>query len=162
MGLGGREGWALGTNRGRTGSWTPDASRLERDETVVTELRPGKLLNPRHIRALVAGLAEKASIEKRVTPHVLRHTAATRMLKAIGDVRRVREFSGHADVSTTQVYTEVLAQDVAEAVDAVPDVEAEPEDHQLSEAEQIAAQVLAALPVEVRDALEQWSEVNRD
>ncbi len=93
------------------------------EEIVVTELKPGKPLNPRYIRALVARLAEKAGIEKRVTPHVLRHTAATRMLKAIGDVRRVQEFLGHSDVSTTQIYTEVLAQDVAEAVDAVPDVE---------------------------------------
>ncbi|MEA3404011.1 MAG: tyrosine-type recombinase/integrase [Armatimonadota bacterium] len=122
------------------------------DETVVTELTPGKPLNPRYIRALVTRLAEKAGIEKRVTPHVLRHTAATRMLKAVGDVRRVQEFLGHADVSTTQVYTEVLGQDVAEAVDAVPNVEAEPE-HEASEAEEIAAEVLAAVPAEVRHAL---------
>ncbi len=95
------------------------------DEMTVTELKRGKSLNPRYIRALVSRLAEKADIEKRVTPHVLRHTAATRMLKAVGDVRRVQEFLGHADVSTTQIYTEVLAEDLAEAVDMVPDVEAE-------------------------------------
>jgi len=122
------------------------------DEITVTELKPGKPLNARYIRALVERLAEKAGIEKRVTPHVLRHTAATRMLKAIGDVRRVQEFLGHANVGTTQIYTEVLAQDVAEAVDAVPDVEAERSD-QPSEAEALAAHVLAALPPEVRAAL---------
>jgi len=123
------------------------------EEIVVTELKPGKALNPRYVRALVARLAEKAGIEKRVTPHVLRHTAATRMLRAIGDVRRVQEFLGHANVSTTQVYTEVLAQDVAAAVDAVPDVEAEPGQAGPTEAEQVAAEVLAALPLEVREAL---------
>jgi len=122
------------------------------EEIVVTELKPGKALNPRYVRALVARLAEKAGIEKRVTPHVLRHTAATRMLRAIGDVRRVQEFLGHANVSTTQVYTEVLAQDVAAAVDAVPDVEAETKDEP-TETERLAAEVLAALPLEVREAL---------
>ncbi len=121
-------------------------------EMTVTELIPGRPLNPRYIRALVARLAAKAGIEKRVTPHVLRHTAATRMLKAVGDVRRVQEFLGHSSVSTTQVYTEVLAQDVAEAVDAVPDVEAEPETAS-DEADTLAAQVLAAPPAEVREAL---------
>jgi len=131
----------------------PKATRTGLGEDMtVTELTPGTQLNPRYIRALVARLAEKAGIEKRVTPHVLRHTAATRMLKAVGDVRRVQEFLGHADVSTTQVYTEVLAQDVAEAVDAVPDVEEE-KDQQSDEADDLAAQVLAALPPEVREAL---------
>ncbi|MFW6437715.1 MAG: tyrosine-type recombinase/integrase [Armatimonadota bacterium] len=123
------------------------------NDMTTTELTPGTQLNPRYIRALVARLAEKAGIEKRVTPHVLRHTAATRMLKAVGDVRRVQEFLGHADVSTTQIYTEVLASDVADAVDAVPDVEAE-EKPQTCEADELAAQVLAALPPEVREALE--------
>ncbi len=122
------------------------------EEMTVTALTPGQPLNPRYIRALVARLAAKAGIEKRVTPHVLRHTAATRMLKAVGDVRRVQEFLGHSNVSTTQIYTEVLAQDVAEAVDAVPDVEAEPEETNAG-ADDLAAQVLAALPDEVRTAL---------
>ena len=121
-------------------------------EMTVTELRPGTPLNPRYIRALVSRLAEKVGIEKRVTPHVLRHTAATRTLRATGNIRQVQELLGHADVSTTQVYTEVLAEDVAEAVDAVPDVEADVEP-ETCEADSLAEQVLAALPPEVRDAL---------
>ena len=122
------------------------------EDMTITELKPGTKLNVRYVRALVTRLAEKAGIEKRVTPHVLRHTAATRMLKAIGDVRRVQEFLGHADVSTTQIYTEVLAQDVAEAVDAVPDVEAKAKP-ETCEADEMATQVLAALPPELREAL---------
>lgn len=72
------------------------------------------------------------------------------MLKAVGDVRRVQEFLGHADVSTTQVYAEVLAEDVAEGVDVVADVE--PVQGKVSDAEQIGAELLAALPPEARDA----------
>ncbi len=83
---------------------------------------------------------------------MLRHTAATRMLKAMGDVRRVQEFLGHADVSTMELYTEVLAEDLVEAVDAVPNVE-EAEQAQSDEADDLAAQVRVALPAEVREAL---------
>ncbi len=121
-------------------------------ETTVTELTPGKPVSARYLQNLLPRLAKKAGIEKRVTPHVLRHTAATRMLKTIGNVRLVQEFLGHSDVSTTQIYTEVLAQDVADAVDAVPDVEAEAKP-ETCEADEVAAQVLAALPPEVREAL---------
>lgn len=124
------------------------------NEIVVTELERGRPLDPRYVRALVARLGEKAGIEKRITPHVLRHTAATRMLKAIGDVRRVQEFLGHANVGTTQIYTEVLAQDVAEAVDAVPDVEAEAVASGEAGAETAAlAEILAALPTDKRAML---------
>ncbi len=123
------------------------------DEKTETELTPGTPLNPRYVRALVTRLAAKADIEKQVTPHVLRHTAATRMLKAAGDVRRVQEFLGHANVGTTQIYTHVLAEDVAEAVDLVGDVEAEAQSEERTAADDLAQQVLAALPEEVRAAI---------
>ena len=123
------------------------------DELVETELTPGKPLSTRYVQALVSRLARKAGIEKSVTPHVLRHTAATQLLKAVGDVRRVQEFLGHSDLSTTMIYTEVLAEDLAEAVDAVPDVEAQEEEAKPSEAEALASQVLEALPDEVREEL---------
>ncbi|MEA3400508.1 MAG: tyrosine-type recombinase/integrase, partial [Armatimonadota bacterium] len=93
----------------------------------VHESVPGEATQRAYWSALVSRLAARAGIEKRVTPHVLRHTAATRMLKSVGNIRRVQEFLGHSDVSTTQIYTEVLASDVVEAVAAVPNVEAEPE-----------------------------------
>jgi integrase/recombinase XerD len=121
-------------------------------EVTETKLEPGEPTQRAYWSALVSRTAKQAGMEKRVTPHVLRHTAATRMLKSAGDIRRVQEFLGHSNVSTTQIYTEVLASDLAEAVDAVPDVEAEPEAEE-DEAGELADQVLAALPAEVRAAL---------
>ncbi len=67
----------------------------------------GRALSRVGVWNIVKKCAERAGIEKSVSPHTLRHSFATHMLEGGADLRAVQEMLGHADLSTTQIYTHV-------------------------------------------------------
>jgi len=67
----------------------------------------GYPLTERSVQEILQKYADKAGIGKKVHPHMLRHTFATHLLDGGADLRVVQELLGHADLSTTQIYTHI-------------------------------------------------------
>lgn len=77
----------------------------------------GLRINPRTVQARLKLQAQKQGSEQRVHPHMLRHSFASHMLESSGDLRNVQELLGHADISTTQIYTHLDFQHLAKVYD---------------------------------------------
>jgi len=69
--------------------------------------RGGGRLSVRGLRRLIDKYLGRLALDRRVTPHGLRHSFATHLLDAGADIRAVQEMLGHASLSTTQIYTHV-------------------------------------------------------
>ncbi len=100
------------------GRWLPDRlglfSRGQRGDPLFLNMR-GKRLTRQGAFDVVRANAKRAGIDAdKVSPHVLRHSAATHMVEAGADLRTVQEILGHATISTTQIYTRVSATHLVE------------------------------------------------
>jgi len=133
LGLNGRAPFFVGLREGPTG-------RGQRQQ--------GEGLTPRYLQALVGRLGQAAGIEKRVSPHILRHTYATRLLDQGFNIREVQTLLGHSNVATTQVYTHVNPEELRRKVQAEDRQEAAVDEETLA-----LAQALKSLPEEQKKTL---------
>ena len=79
--------------------------------------RRGRALRPASVRAGLRDSAEKSGIGRRVTPHMLRHTAATLLMEQGVDIRFVQRLLGHASIATTEIYTHVVDESLRAALE---------------------------------------------
>ncbi|MDO6459277.1 tyrosine recombinase XerC [Granulosicoccaceae sp. 1_MG-2023] len=86
---------------------------LQGEEKAVFLSQRGKRLSPRTIQDRLKKLAASSGLMRNCHPHMLRHSFASHMLESSCDLRAVQELLGHADISTTQIYTHLDFQHLA-------------------------------------------------
>jgi integrase/recombinase XerC len=96
----------------------PDDSADEDGAAALFTSNRGQRISLRNIQARLKVQGRKSGMLQDVHPHMLRHSFASHMLESSGDLRAVQELLGHANISTTQIYTHLDFQHLAKVYDA--------------------------------------------
>jgi integrase/recombinase XerC len=99
-------------------AWLSVRAAWARDDAALFINQRGGRLTPQHIRVRLKQRSLKAGLATPVHPHMLRHSFASHVLQSSGDLRAVQELLGHANITTTQVYTRLDFQHLAKVYDA--------------------------------------------
>jgi len=94
------------------------AARPHSTEQALFTSNRGRRISTRNIQARLKLQGRKSGMHQDVHPHMLRHSFASHMLESSGDLRAVQELLGHANISTTQIYTHLDFQHLAKVYDS--------------------------------------------
>jgi integrase/recombinase XerC len=98
--------------------WFKIRSNLIEDEKkAVFVTQQGRRMTPRAFQLRLKEWGIKQGVPGNIHPHMLRHAFASHLLESSGDLRAVQELLGHADISTTQIYTHLDFQHLAKVYD---------------------------------------------
>lgn len=101
------------------GAWLAQRTALPgHDGPALFLSRQGRRISPRQVQLRLDHWRKRLGLPEHVHPHKLRHSFATHLLESSGDLRAVQELLGHANLSTTQVYTHLDFQHLAKVYDA--------------------------------------------
>ena len=99
--------------------WLAKRSGLVKiNENALFVTNTGSRISHRTVQQRLKDWARQSSIGRNVHPHMLRHSFASHLLESSGDLRAVQELLGHANLSTTQVYTHLDFQHLSKVYDA--------------------------------------------
>lgn len=82
------------------------------EETALFVNMSGERMSRQGFWKLIKHYQEKAGIQKDITPHTLRHSFAAHLLENGADLRSIQEMLGHADISSTQIYSKLINQKI--------------------------------------------------
>lgn len=98
--------------------WRNSRNIIDTDYLFIS--RSGRRLNKEAVESLIKDYKGEADIKKDITPHKLRHTVAALLRKEGNDVRTIQDILGHANITTTQIYTHVYDEEKKKAINSNP------------------------------------------
>jgi integrase/recombinase XerC len=90
----------------------------DNDQKALFLSKPGNRISARNVQSRLNHLIRRQGLGQKISPHVLRHSFATHLLESSSDLRAVQELLGHANIATTQIYTHLDFQHLANVYDA--------------------------------------------
>lgn len=97
--------------------WLTDTNEAYIFISKPTKAKPAGRISTRTVQRRIQHHAKRAGIDKRMYPHLMRHCFASHMLSGSGDLRAVQELLGHANISTTQIYTHLDFEKLTQVYD---------------------------------------------